>query len=417
MDSVLDLDGAANNQNAATNKDPSSANKSPAAKESPSLPTLKGDERQLVMEHLARVSNDPTSLEIAEWFDARQVLMGLNRSLPAPVAEAKASPIRGYESGIFMHLRWREKNILGAKILREGVFLIKGGKVVNGNTIGTGDTWGLPRDQALGWVMAQMGSTAAERIGSRLTRTIVRGTVTYKGKAVTNGLWVVFNYNGAIHPDQVGQQYTMQQWIEDIGREAWEEEYGKGNRADINGLHAALSAPRYELSDVRPGPYLVTVEFEGKKAAFKCVVSNTQEFQRFDFDIKDEKPAGAAKSPAPLIGKLVLKEGQAILKGKLAANDPRDRVRRDSPCKVYTIAMSAGKTYQIDMIKFGETFDALDPFLRLEDAAGNHLAQDDDSGGNMNARIVFVCTAEGEYRIVATCSAGLGDFSLKVQEK
>ena len=77
--------------------------------------------------------------------------------------------------------------------------------------------------------------------------------------------------------------------------------------------------------------------------------------------------------------------------------------------------MVAGKTYQIDMTKANG---GLDPYLRLEDSAGKNVAQDDDSGGNLNARIMFNCTQTGEYRIVATTFVGgTGNFTLQVSEK
>jgi len=47
----------------------------------------------------------------------------------------------------------------------------------------------------------------------------------------------------------------------------------------------------------------------------------------------------------------------------------------------------------------------LDPFLRLEDRDGLVLAEDDDSGGNLNARIVFKPGKTGTYRVVATTFA------------
>jgi hypothetical protein len=47
------------------------------------------------------------------------------------------------------------------------------------------------------------------------------------------------------------------------------------------------------------------------------------------------------------------------------------------------------------------------------------VAEDDDSGGNRNARIVYRCTQDGEYRIYATCLGGntAGAFQLTVREQ
>jgi hypothetical protein len=112
--------------------------------------------------------------------------------------------------------------------------------------------------------------------------------------------------------------------------------------------------------------------------------------------------------------KLTLNNGQATVQNNLADNDPRDRVRAGSACKVFTIDMKAGKTYQIDLVRANDGFD---PYLRLEDAAGNNLAQNDDGAGNLNSRIMFTCTAAGEYRIVATALFGTGNFTLQVSER
>ncbi len=119
--------------------------------------------------------------------------------------------------------------------------------------------------------------------------------------------------------------------------------------------------------------------------------------------------------PTPASGKLTMKDRLGTLDGTLAANDPRDRARPNSVCKVYTVSLTAGKTYQIDLIAKEP---GIDPYLRLEDPAGNPLAQDDDSGGFPNARLLFVCPQNGEYRLVATTFAGgTGSFTLKVAEQ
>ena len=62
---------------------------------------------------------------------------------------------------------------------------------------------------------------------------------------------------------------------------------------------------------------------------------------------------------------------------------------------------------------------ALDPYLFLHDATGKKLAEDDDSGGGLNARIVFRVSADGVYRIQATSfmNVGRGAFTLTVREQ
>jgi serine/threonine protein kinase len=87
-----------------------------------------------------------------------------------------------------------------------------------------------------------------------------------------------------------------------------------------------------------------------------------------------------------------------------------------SPTLVYQVKFSAGKTYVIDMISPDQK--ALDPFLVLKDADGQQVAEDDDSGGGLNARIIYRALRDGVYRIHATSfNAGSGAFTLTVREK
>ena len=59
--------------------------------------------------------------------------------------------------------------------------------------------------------------------------------------------------------------------------------------------------------------------------------------------------------------------------------------------------MTAGKTYVIDMQR-----KAFDTFLKLEDAQGKLLAENDDiSPTNRNSRILFTPKQDGTYRIIA----------------
>jgi hypothetical protein len=104
-------------------------------------------------------------------------------------------------------------------------------------------------------------------------------------------------------------------------------------------------------------------------------------------------------------------EGLAV-EGALSKEDPLDKGHKKH-CRVYDVKMIAGKTYVIDLMS--KQFDA---FLRLEDAAGKQLAQDDDSGGGNNARIRFKAPQEGVYRIIATTfNVETGQFLLKVREE
>ena len=74
--------------------------------------------------------------------------------------------------------------------------------------------------------------------------------------------------------------------------------------------------------------------------------------------------------------------------------------------------MKAGQTYTIDLKS------TWDNFLRLENAQGQQLAQDDDSGGNLNARIVFRAPEDGYYRIIVTTFAqgASGNYTLMINQ-
>jgi S1-C subfamily serine protease len=84
------------------------------------------------------------------------------------------------------------------------------------------------------------------------------------------------------------------------------------------------------------------------------------------------------------------------IEGKVTNQDPIYPAR-SSRHKVHTVELQEGKTYQIDMISR-----AFDAYLFVEDAAGQVLTQDDDSGGDHNARIIFRPRKTDTYRIIAT---------------
>lgn len=121
---------------------------------------------------------------------------------------------------------------------------------------------------------------------------------------------------------------------------------------------------------------------------------------------KDKKLSAA-------IGKIALKDGKGEVKGKLDANDPKDARRTEMYCKIYAIKLEAGKTYQLDCKS------DWDNWLRLEDAKGKQLAEDDDSGGGTDAQVIFECKTAGDYRVIVTSfdAATTGDFIVTVATK
>src|SRR5207247_8836701 len=85
------------------------------------------------------------------------------------------------------------------------------------------------------------------------------------------------------------------------------------------------------------------------------------------------------------------------VKGELTKDDKEDKVRTGSKSKIYKLSMKKDSTWEINLKS-----DDFDAYLRLEDSAGKQLAEDDDSGGNLNAKIVFKAPKDDTYQIIAT---------------
>src|SRR5688572_3249537 len=111
-----------------------------------------------------------------------------------------------------------------------------------------------------------------------------------------------------------------------------------------------------------------------------------------------------------LVGSVALLVGAAVFAGrpasaqellkvtdKLTADDPADKVKRNSKSKVHPFKMETGKGYKIEL--HSKDFDA---YLRLENPEGNQVAFDDDGAGFPNARLIHLASKDGEYRIIVT---------------
>jgi peroxiredoxin len=105
------------------------------------------------------------------------------------------------------------------------------------------------------------------------------------------------------------------------------------------------------------------------------------------------------------------KDADLQVKGKLSKDDPTD-TERGGPTQVHSVRMKAGKAYSILMV--GMQFA---PIVRVQDSKGKNLAEDDGSN-DLNARILFNCRTDGEYKIVCTsvnANFGNGGYSLSVK--
>jgi hypothetical protein len=100
-----------------------------------------------------------------------------------------------------------------------------------------------------------------------------------------------------------------------------------------------------------------------------------------------------------------------VITGELKSDDPKDLKLKASPAKVHKVKLNKGVTYVIDLKS--KDFDA---FLRLEDPTGNPVAEDDDSGGMLNARLFFIPPETADYAVIATCyKPKTGKYTLSVQ--
>jgi serine/threonine protein kinase len=84
------------------------------------------------------------------------------------------------------------------------------------------------------------------------------------------------------------------------------------------------------------------------------------------------------------------------------------------PSVIFQVRLKAGVRYVIDMASPDPK--ALDPYLFLQDSERKTLVEDDDSGGDLNARITFRAPVDGVYRLRATSfNGGRGPFTISVR--
>lgn len=102
----------------------------------------------------------------------------------------------------------------------------------------------------------------------------------------------------------------------------------------------------------------------------------------------------------------------ATASGSLTDQDPPSRGTR-GPFQVWMLRGDRGQRLIIDL-----TSSAFDPFLSVRDDAGFLLAQDDDSGDELGARVRVILPRKGVYRLVVTSirSTARGEFRLTVGE-
>jgi serine protease Do len=124
--------------------------------------------------------------------------------------------------------------------------------------------------------------------------------------------------------------------------------------------------------------------------------------------------ASGRVATAPTIAPILILalDGQAI-QGRLEAGD-RTLPSDDSYIDVFTFEGEAGQSVNIDM-----TSSDLNAYLILMGPNGEQLLQDNDSGGNTNARIAITLPMSGRYTLMANSyNAGeTGSYQLRAQTR
>lgn len=168
--------------------------------------------------------------------------------------------------------------------------------------------------------------------------------------------------------------------LENAAREQIDAANGKGG-ASI--YHRPALTDEFEI--------IVSSQNAGAMGAFTLIVKEVPGGDGKPIEVKNDKGAG-------------------VYEGKLLKTDLIYKAGKKH--KMLLFQMEAGKTYQIDM-----TSKAFDAYLYLESPAGKLLAEDDDSGGNLNARIIHKAAEAGVYRIVCTYfSPASGDFRVTIRQ-
>jgi tetratricopeptide (TPR) repeat protein len=134
-----------------------------------------------------------------------------------------------------------------------------------------------------------------------------------------------------------------------------------------------------------------------------------EQWLRFWADVSD-LIAQAAQLMAKTDGTKLLSD--TVYEHKLTRKDPFDNVRQGRHQKSYLTEMSPGVGYWIEMKS-----NDFDTFLRLESAAGENLAEDDDGGGQLDAKVFYVPKQKETIRVIATSFAPwvTGDFALTIK--
>src|SRR5689334_8441713 len=107
----------------------------------------------------------------------------------------------------------------------------------------------------------------------------------------------------------------------------------------------------------------------------------------------------------------------AFAQGQLAAGGVVEgEVAGAGSPATFSLRAAPGQTLQLDAIPAPRAADGLDLLLKVYDAGGQVVAQDDDGGGGLNPRVTLTSQAGGLYRVEVDVLGEGGAFSLLARE-
>ncbi len=135
--------------------------------------------------------------------------------------------------------------------------------------------------------------------------------------------------------------------------------------------------------------------------------TETPKVEKIDPEVEN-KPEPGTKHVTRIV--LLDEAGKYIISDQLAKSDSRKLGKVKAAYKAYVVPLVAGQSYD-----FHQRSDEIDSVLELFDPAGKRIAVDDDSGGGLDARILYDVKTSGTYRLIATSfKEDLGRYTLSI---
>src|SRR5262249_16897150 len=134
----------------------------------------------------------------------------------------------------------------------------------------------------------------------------------------------------------------------------------------------------------------VETESAGPEAATQMVEVNLTRVAGNTLNIAAAPPSEPAPGGGPAPAPMAVTKGQVRFNRTeaLTEQDKSDYPERAGRYyKAYPVVLVGGKTYIFEMNKVGEG--NLGPYLVLLNAAGQKVAEDNDGGGGVNARMIY----------------------------